>query len=73
MPSEAIKRRVQRAKAAFEEHSAALFKQHLEWKDRQKRGTLGEMFPSTLPNDRGATSPLDGRSPGVWSGTPEVK
>jgi hypothetical protein len=47
--SEAIKRRVDRAKAAFEEHSAALFKQHLEWKDQQKRGSLGRCFRLRRP------------------------
>lgn len=66
--SEAIKRRVQRAKADFEEHSAKLFQQQIEWRDRQKGKALAGLFPSTEPGDRGATSPLDGRSPGVWSG-----
>jgi hypothetical protein len=73
MVSDAVKRRVQRAKAAFEEHSAALFKQHLEWKDQQKRGSLGKMFPSSTPGGRGATSPLGGLSPDeAWSGKKEV-
>jgi hypothetical protein len=65
MPTEAVKRRVEEAKLAMEAHSRSLEAQQLAW---QKGRTLAGMFPSTIEGDRGATSPLGGLSPGVWSG-----
>jgi hypothetical protein len=69
MTSDAIKRRVARAKADFEDYSAKLFQQQIEWRDRQKGKALAGLFPSSQPGGRGATSPLGGLSPDeAWSG-----
>jgi hypothetical protein len=65
--SEAIKRRVEQAKLAMEEHSRSLEAQQLRWRDARQRDQM--FFPSLHPTSRGPTSPLDGRSPDWrWSG-----
>jgi hypothetical protein len=57
---EAIRREAARGKRMFEDYSRAL---------QAERERKGMMFPSLAPGDRGAVSPLDGRSPDkVWSG-----
>jgi hypothetical protein len=59
MPKEAeIKRRVDWAKKRFTEYSARL-------QDEQRSK---QMFPSTVPGDRGATSPLGGLAEWPWGG-----
>ena len=70
MVSEAVKRRVDRARAEMEAYSAKLFEQQIAWRDTQRRKPLAQMFPSTQEGDRGATSPLGGLAGGVWSGKP---
>jgi hypothetical protein len=63
MSSKTIKAEVERGKKMLAEHSRYLEGQYRDWKARQV------MFPSTMPGSRGATSPLDGRSPDwEWSG-----
>jgi hypothetical protein len=61
MPNkEEIKRRVDWAKQRLAELA-----RHLQTERERSRS----MFPSTLPNDRGAVSPLGGTSPDkAWSG-----
>jgi hypothetical protein len=58
MANEEIKRRVERAQQQFAEYSRAL---QLEQRSKQ-------MFPSTAPGDRGATSPLGGLAEWPWGG-----
>jgi hypothetical protein len=60
MASEAVKRRVAQAKRQFEEHSKSLEAGQREWSARRT------MFPSTMPGDRGATSPLGGTAEFPW-------
>jgi hypothetical protein len=63
MASEAAKREAARGKAMLEEHSRYLEDQYRDWKARRI------LFPSTLPGDRGAVSPIGGVSPDwEWSG-----
>jgi hypothetical protein len=68
-----IKREARRGRAMFETLSEGHFRDQTAWRDAKKREALASLFPSCQPGGRGATSPLDGRSPGVWSGTPEGK
>lgn len=72
MVSSAVKREARRGAALLEAYSQQLFQQQIEWRDARKREALSGMFPS-LEGGRGATSPLGGLSPGVWSATPEKK
>jgi hypothetical protein len=58
MPNEAVQRSVEYAKKQFEEYSRAL----------QEEGRSKQMFPSTVPGDRGATSPLGGLAEWPWGG-----
>jgi hypothetical protein len=65
-------KQIARVNAEMARYSDQLTAQMRAWSDEQRRkATVGGMFPSTEPGTRGATSPLDGRSPGIWSGTPE--
>jgi hypothetical protein len=70
MVSASVRKEAARGRALLEAYSEQLFQQQLEWRDARKREALTGMFPSCEPGDRGATSPLDGRSPGIWSGAP---
>jgi hypothetical protein len=59
MPNEAeLQRRVEYAKKRFEAHSARL----------QEEQRSKQMFPSTMPGDRGAVSPLGGLAEWPWGG-----
>jgi hypothetical protein len=61
MPNQAeLQRRVDWAKRRFAEYSRAL----------QEQQRSRQLFPSTMPGDRGPTSPLGGQSPDwEWSGS----
>jgi hypothetical protein len=60
---QAIQAEAQRGQKMLEDHSRYLEDQYRDWKARRT------LFPSTMPGSRGATSPLDGRSPDwEWSG-----
>lgn len=64
---QAIQAEVARGKKMLAEHSRYLQSQYAEWRrDRT-------MFPSLDPSSRKWVSPLDGRSPEIWSDTPEKK
>jgi hypothetical protein len=57
---EEIKRRVEHAQKQFAAYSARL----------QEEQRSRQLFPSTMPGDRGPTSPLGGQSPDwEWSGS----
>ena len=63
MSSKTIKAEVERGKKMLAEHSRYLEDQYRDWKARRI------LFPSTLPGDRGAVSPIGGVSPDwEWSG-----
>jgi hypothetical protein len=62
---QAIQAEAQRGKKMLEDHSRYLEDQYRDWKARRT------LFPSLDPSSRKWVSPLDGRSPGVWSGTKE--
>jgi hypothetical protein len=64
MSSEAVGREAERGKKLFQDYARSLER------DRERDRML---FPSLHPTSRKFVSPLDGRSPGVWSGTPERK
>jgi hypothetical protein len=64
MPKQSIAKEVARGKKLFEDYSRMLERE----RERDRM-----LFPSLHPSSRKFVSPLDGRSPGVWSGTPERK
>jgi hypothetical protein len=64
-------RQIARHMAAWARYSEGLFAQQTAWRDARRSKGIGDLFPSTQAEGRGATSPLGGQSPGVWSGTPE--
>ena len=68
MVSAAVKKEAARGRALLETYAQQLFQQQLDWRDARKREALSGLFPSCEPGGRGATSPLGGLSPGVWSG-----